>query len=154
VAHLGIDLIGTRSDYGPFWTEKVPFLFFSGGEHPDYHTPRDTAERIDYERVACVSNLIAGVCRSVADADATPAWTDKPARELDEVRTLHRITDLVLTTDAAAEMAGKPRLSQLQRFTVTNVHARTAQIIGRGEVKPDERPWLVRSAQFLLLTVF
>ena len=29
-----------------------------------------------------------------------------------------------------------------------------AQIIERGEVKPDERPWLVRSAQFLLLTVF
>src|SRR5262249_13506206 len=92
VAHLGIDLIGTRSDYGPFWTEKVPFLFFSGGEHPDYHSPRDTADRIDYNRLASVSNLIAAVCRTVADADTTPAWTDAPTHELDEVRTLHRIT--------------------------------------------------------------
>jgi hypothetical protein len=154
VAHLGIDLIGTRSDYGPFRAEKVPFLFFSGGEHPDYHSPRDTADRIDYERVACVSNLIAGVCRQVADAEVTPDWTDKPVHELDEVRTLHRITDLVLKTDDAAEAAGKPHLSQLQRFTVTNMHTKTAQIIERGEVQPDERPWLVRSAQFLLLTVF
>jgi Zn-dependent M28 family amino/carboxypeptidase len=154
VAHLGIDMIGTRSDYGPFRSEKVPFLFFSGGEHADYHSPRDTADRVDYERLACVSNLIAGVCRTVADAKAIPAWTDKPAHELDEVRTLHRITDLVLKTDDAAQAAGKPHLSQLQRFTVTNVHAKTAQIIERGEVKPDERAWLVRSAQFLLLTVF
>jgi hypothetical protein len=154
VAHLGIDLIGTRSDYGPFRSEKVPFLFFSGGEHPDYHTPRDTADRVDYERIACVSNLIAGVCRNVADAEATPAWTDKPSHALDEVRTLHRITDLVLKTDDAAQAAGRPHLSQLQRFTVTNVHAKTAQIIERGQVQPDERPWLVRSAQFLLLTVF
>lgn len=154
VAHLGIDLIGTRSDYGPFRSEKVPFLFFSGGEHPDYHTPRDTADRVDYERAACVSNLIAGVCRSVADGEATPAWTDEPAHELDEVRTLHRITDLVLKTDEAAEQAGKARLTQLQRFTVTNVHTKTGQIIERGEVRPDDRPWLVRSAQLLLLTVF
>jgi Zn-dependent M28 family amino/carboxypeptidase len=154
VAHLGIDLIGTRSDYGPFWSEKVPFLFFSGGEHPDYHTPRDTADRIDYERAACVSNLIAGVCRRVADAETPPAWTDAPTHELDEVRTLHRITELVLKTDDAAEKAGKPRLTQLQRFTVTNVHSRTAQIIERGEFKPEDRPWLIRSAQVLLLTVF
>jgi len=154
IAHLGIDLIGTRSDYGPFKSEKVPFLFFSGGEHPDYHTPRDTPDRVDYVRAARVSNLIAAVCQSVADADAPPSWTDEPAHELDEVRTLHRITDLVLKTDDAAEESGKARLTPLQRFTVTNVHSKTAQIIERGEVKPEDRPWLIRSAQVLLLTVF
>ncbi len=155
VAHLGIDLIGTRSDYGPFRSEKVPFLFFSGGEHADYHTPRDTADRVDYERAANVSNLIAGVCCSVANADRAPVWIDEPAYELDEVRTLHRITGLLLKTDDDAEKAsGKSRLTQLQRFTVTNVHAKTSQIIERGVVKSDERPWLIRSAQLLLLTVF
>ena len=154
VAHLGIDLIGTRSDYGPFWNEKVPFLFFSGGEHADYHSPRDTADRLDYERTAHVSSLIEEVCRRIADADEPPAWTDKPAHDISEVRALHRITDLVLKTDDAAQAAGKPRLTQVQRFTVTNVRARTAQIIERGEVEPGERPWLIRSAQLLLLTVF
>jgi hypothetical protein len=154
VAHLGIDLVGTRSDYGPFQSEKVPFLFFSGGEHADYHTPRDTADRVDCERAARVANLIAGVCRSVADADAVPLWTDEPSHDLDEVRTLRRITDLVLQSDDAARDEGKPRLSQVQRFTVTNVHSKATQIIERGEMKADERPWLIRSAQLLLLTVF
>lgn len=154
VAHLGIDLVGTRSDYGPFWNEKIPFLFFSGGQHPDYHQPSDTADRLDYDRVASVSELMFETCRQVADAEAAPAWTDKPVRDLDEVRTLHRITKLVLAADEASRAGRKAKLSDLQRFTVSNVHTRTAQILERGEVKPDERPWLIRSSQLLLLTVF
>lgn len=154
VAHLGIDIVGTRSDYGPFQSENVPFLFFSGGEHPDYHTPRDTADRVDYNRVAQVSNLIESVCRSVAQADTPPAWIDQPRHELDEIRTLHGITELLLKTDDAGQDAGRPRLTQVQRFTVTNMHQRTAQILERGQVQSEERPWLVRAAQILLLTVF
>jgi len=154
VAHLGIDIIGTRSDYGPFQSEKVPFLFFSGGEHPDYHTPRDTADRVDFDRVARVSNLIGEVCQVVANADKPPEWTDSPAHELDEVRTLFGITDLALKTDAAAEEAGRPHLGKTQRFALTNMHTRTAKILERGSVDPAERPWLVRAAQVLLLTVF
>jgi len=154
VAHLGIDLIGTRSDYGPFRDEKVPFLFLSGGEHPDYHQPTDTADRLDYDRVARVSELILAVSRQVADADATPAWTDDPVHDLDEIRTLNRITELLLASDDAARAGGKPRLSNFQRFTVSNLHNRTSQAIERGEVRPEERPLLIRSAQWLLLTVF
>jgi hypothetical protein len=154
VAHLGIDIVGTRSDYGPFQSESVPFLFFSGGEHPDYHTPHDTADRVDYNRVAHVSNLIDSVCRSVAQADLPPAWIDTPRHELDEIRALHGITELLLATDDAGQDSGRPRLTQVQRFTVTNMHQRTAQILERGQVQPEERPWIVRTAQILLLTVF
>jgi Zn-dependent M28 family amino/carboxypeptidase len=154
VAHLGIDLIGTRSDYGPFWNEKVPFLFFSGGEHPDYHQPTDTADRLDYMRAAHVSQLIFDVCQQVANVVEPPSWNDKPVHGLDEVRTLHRITELLLASDDAARTRGQAKLSNLQRFTVSNVHTRTAQMIERGEVRADERPWLIRSSQILLLTVF
>ncbi len=159
VAHLGIDIVGTRSDYGPFQSEKVPFLFFSGGEHPDYHTPRDTADRVDCNRIAHVSNLIENVCRTVAEAETPPAWVDEPRQELDEIRTLHGITELLLKVDDAGQDAGgktgaRPRLTQVQRFTVTNMHQRTSQILQRGHVQPEERPWVVRTAQVLLLTVF
>ena len=154
VAHLGIDIIGTRSDYGPFQSENVPFLFFSGGEHPDYHTPRDTADRVDYQRVAQVSNLIESVCRAVAQTETPPAWVERPRHELDEIRTLHAITELLLKTDDAGQNGARPRLTQVQRFTVTNMHQRTAQILERGQVQPEERPWIVRAAQVLLLTVF
>jgi len=154
VSHLGVDIVGTRSDYGPFQSEKVPFLFFSGGQHPDYHTPRDTPERVDSTRVASVANLIAAVCQNVAQADDAPKWIERPERDLDEIRTLHGITDLVLKADDDAAKAGGKQLSQTQRFTVTSMHQRTAQIIARGTVQPDERPWIIRTAQLLLLTVF
>jgi Zn-dependent M28 family amino/carboxypeptidase len=154
VSHLGIDIVGTRSDYGPFQSEKVPFLFFSGGQHPDYHTPRDTPERVDATRVARVSNLIAAVCRKVAQADSAPTWIERPSRDLDEIRTLHGVTDLVLKADAAAVQSGGKQLSQTQRFTVTSMHQKTAQILARGTIQADERPWIIRTAQLLLLTVF
>ena len=41
VGLLGADIVGTRSDYGPFRDRRVPFLFFSTGPHPDYHKPTD-----------------------------------------------------------------------------------------------------------------
>ena len=40
VGLLGSDLLLLdRSDYGPFRSRKVPYLFFSTGENPLYHTP-------------------------------------------------------------------------------------------------------------------
>jgi hypothetical protein len=104
--------------------------------------------------VARVSNVVLTMTENVAQADTAPAWVATPTRDLDEIRTLHHITSVLLQTDAARRDAGEPRLSDLQRFTVSNVHTRTAQIIARGTVSDDERPWLVRAAQLLLLTVF
>src|SRR2546430_5567388 len=47
IGRLGADLVGTRSDYGPFRDRKVPFLFFTTGTHPDYHRATDLPDRID-----------------------------------------------------------------------------------------------------------
>ena len=66
---LGADLVGTRSDYGPFRDRKIPFLFFSTGEHPDYHTPQDVPEKVDFTKAAAISSVILWrLCRHVADA--------------------------------------------------------------------------------------
>lgn len=40
-----------RSDHVPYAERRVPSLFFSTNLHPDYHTPRDTPERIDYAKL-------------------------------------------------------------------------------------------------------
>lgn len=154
VSHLGIDLIGTRSDYGPFRSEKIPFLFFSSGEHPHYHTPQDTPERINYGKVARVSNLVLDVCRKVSQSDSTPEWTDTPAQDLDEVHALRRITGLLIEIDDKPPADGKRRLTSVQRLLVSNVHIKAGQIIDRGTIDPTERSWLIRSSQVLLLTVF
>jgi len=148
VALLGADLVGTRSDYGPFRDRKVPFLFFSCGEHPDYHTPQDTADRVDIAKVARVSTVILGVMQLVASGTVTPEWQETVEPDVDEARTLHRITELLL---AEAE---ERNFSGVQRMLVSHVHTRTGQIIKRGTMTGDERRWLIRSAQLLLFSVF
>ena len=36
------------SDHASFYASGVPVMFFSTGAHPDYHTPSDDAEKINY----------------------------------------------------------------------------------------------------------
>ncbi|WP_461044148.1 M28 family peptidase [Spirosoma harenae] len=38
-----------RSDHYNFAKTGIPVLFFTNGEHPDYHQPSDTAKRIAYD---------------------------------------------------------------------------------------------------------
>ncbi len=148
VARLSVDLVGVRSDYGPFWNEKIPFLFFSTGQHPDYHSPRDVPERLDFDKVARVSNLVLKVVRTVANAETTPTWIDDVPPDLDEVKAVHRIATLLL----AAEDSRK--FTDLQKLIVTQAQTKCRQILDRGQMTINERKWLIRTSQLLLLSVF
>ena len=148
VARLGIDLVGIRSDYGPFWNEKIPFLFFSTGEHPDYHTPRDVPEKLDYDKVARVSSLVLKLVETTANADGAPEWTDEVQTNIDEVKSIHRITELLL------QAGEKKPLTDLQRLIVTQAKNKCQQILDRGTFNADDRKWLIRISQVLLLSVF
>lgn len=148
VARLGVDLIGVRSDYGPFWNEKIPFLFFSTGEHPDYHSPRDVPEKLDFDKVARVSSLVLKVVEATANADSAPKWTDDVSPDIDEVKAVHRITDLLL------QAGEKKPLTNLQLLVVTQAKNKCQQILDRGTFSADDRKWLIRISQLLLLSVF
>lgn len=154
VSHLGVDLVGVRSDYGPFKGEKVPFLFFSGGEHRDYHQPTDTADRLDYQRLAHITQVVRDVVREVATTETPPTWSDRPEHTLGEVETIERITGSLLRLDDSLRERGRGRLTDQQRFTVSNIHAKTRTLLAEKQVAPADRAWLIRSAQWMLLTVF
>ena len=148
VARMGVDLIGTRSDYGPFRDRKVPFLFFSTGEHPDYHSPRDTPERVDYPKLARVSNLVLAVLSEVAEGRADPEWTDSVVPGLDEPRALFRITSLLM------EEKRLKGLTDLQKLLVSTTRNKCRQILDAGKITADDRKWLVRASGLLLFSVF
>lgn len=148
VARLGIDLVGTRSDYGPFRDRKIPFLFFSTGQSDVYHTPRDVPETIDYEKLARVTGLIERITVAAANDDVAPEWTDDLQPNLDEARTLNRIASRLLNE------AQERRLSALQLLTIGQAKSRTEGILARGAMTPDERTWLVRLSQVMLISVF
>src|SRR5262249_7794958 len=44
----GAQHLVARSDNWPFLSHGVPALFLTTGLHPDYHTPDDDSDRIDY----------------------------------------------------------------------------------------------------------
>lgn len=150
IAQLGADMVGTRSDYGPFRDERVPFLFFSTGEHPDYHTPRDTPDRINYENAARISNLILGIARNVGNGDESPQWEPAEYQKLAEAQAVHHITQQLID----AEAAGRIDLSSAQRFFVSQVCSKTGYMCRVERVSDEERTWLTRAAQVLLLSVF
>src|SRR6202011_1657090 len=97
VGRLGADLIGTRSDYGPFRDRRVPFLFFSTGQHPDYHRPTDLPEFIHYVKLRRISLWISGLTARLGnDADAQVWDRQGLPPDLDEVRAVHLLITRVL----------------------------------------------------------
>jgi hypothetical protein len=148
VGRLGADIIGTRSDYGPFRDRAVPFLFFTTGTHRDYHRPTDRPEKIDYEKLARISRWIAQITQRLADAPVAPVWAPRSDHDLDEARTVFRMLDRLL------ERPDDFPLSNDKRSTVTKARDRLKEIIERGQVTAEERAWLVKTARYLMVSVF
>ncbi|WP_372624916.1 M20/M25/M40 family metallo-hydrolase [Arsukibacterium sp.] len=46
------------SDHGVFFQQQVPFIYFGVADHEDYHTVRDTADKVDRDFYAQVSESI------------------------------------------------------------------------------------------------
>ncbi len=55
------------SDHSSFYGKNIPVLFWSTGAHLDYHTPRDTWDKINYTGMAEISDLIYGVAENLAN---------------------------------------------------------------------------------------
>lgn len=52
------------SDHGPFHETGIPFVYFGVEDHPDYHKPTDTADRIDPRFFGDVADLIVEAVRA------------------------------------------------------------------------------------------
>lgn len=56
-----------RSDQWAFLSRGIPALFLTTGLHPDYHTPADDTDRIDFGKLARISRLAARAAWIIAD---------------------------------------------------------------------------------------
>jgi Zn-dependent M28 family amino/carboxypeptidase len=59
----------TQSDHGAFHAAGIPFLYFGVEDHPDYHKPTDTADKINpkffYESARTILSAVSAVDRAV-----------------------------------------------------------------------------------------
>lgn len=150
IAQLGTDMIGTRSDYGPFRDQQIPFLFFSTGEHPDYHTPYDKPERIEYDKAARICTVIQRLVSEIGNGENSPVWERAVYQKLEEAIAVHRVTEHLVEADRVGDV----ELSGMQRFFVTQVKNKTGYMIRAGRVSDEERKWVSRMALMLIATVF
>jgi hypothetical protein len=73
---LQLDKTSTRlpTDASAFVGRSVPILSAFTGAHEDYHTPRDTPDKLNYEGAAKISRLFALVARGLLTAQQPPPF--------------------------------------------------------------------------------
>ena len=59
-----------RSDNWPFLEHGVPAVFLTTGLHPDYHTPDDDIDRLDYPKLERITELASRAAWMTAEGDA------------------------------------------------------------------------------------
>lgn len=147
-ALVGSDLLLiNRSDYGPFRSKQVPYLFFSTGENPRYHTPQDTAESLDYPKLEAISRLIEGVVRRASIENRVPPWQKAPDNPLAEAIALRDVIKTLLEHRESLQIQG------LSLNLMTSTLAQIEEVVHRGQMTPGERGRIVRAAQLILMTV-
>ena len=91
----GTDLIGPRSDFAPFAVKHVPYLFFTHATHKDYHRPGDTADRVNYAKLAEDASFISLVSEDIARLPAQPKYLSEPVYPPGESTALENELQLV-----------------------------------------------------------
>jgi len=83
---LGLSISLQNDSYLPtdasvFFLHGVPILSAFTGNHGEYHTPRDTPEKLNYEGISRVARLMSLVCRQLISLERPPQYAaqERPA---------------------------------------------------------------------------
>lgn len=76
---IGLDLrlakgAGGGSDHSSFLAKKIPIMFFVTGGNPQYHSPQDTVDRIDFGNLTKASKLAFLVAARLSAAPGRPKF--------------------------------------------------------------------------------
>jgi len=81
-----------RADYHGLREEgHRPFLFVTGGRASTYHTPEDTPDTLDYEKLTSLARWVTRVLLDTAEAPRDLGWTDYVADPLADARSVLRL---------------------------------------------------------------
>ncbi len=100
------------TDATEFYRAGVPILSAFTGSHSDYHTPRDTPEKLDYEMAAKIAKLMGLITRSLAATSDIPKYKEQTTAE-PVMRGAMRAS-LGTSPDYTAEVVGV-KLSSIRR---------------------------------------
>jgi hypothetical protein len=69
-----------RSDHYSYAAKGIPVIFFTTGLHQDYHTNTDNPDRIEYDKLSRVAQLVYETGRRVANLDHAPVRDNRGPR--------------------------------------------------------------------------
>jgi Zn-dependent M28 family amino/carboxypeptidase len=69
-----------RSDHYNYAVKGIPVIFFTTNLHPDYHRVTDSVEKIDFDKMAHIGQLVYEIGWRVANLDHAPARDYKGPR--------------------------------------------------------------------------
>jgi hypothetical protein len=69
-----------RSDHYSYAATGIPIIFFTTFLHPDYHRPSDEVEKINFDKMARIANLVYETGRRLANMDHAPVRDFKGPR--------------------------------------------------------------------------
>ena len=69
------------SDHSSFYGKNIPVLYFTTGAHLDYHTPRDTPDKLNYEGMVRIGELLTGIVSTAASRPTRLTFTEAGPRE-------------------------------------------------------------------------
>lgn len=69
------------SDHTSFYLEDIPVLHFFTGQHPDYHKPTDTADKINMEGILRITNFVERLVHKLNNEDE---WLFTATKDQDE----------------------------------------------------------------------
>ncbi len=98
---LDSDVIPPLADHYAFQRVGIPFLFFNVGRDRNYHSPQDTAEKLDYPKMLALSDYVTALVTELAGRDSFTY----DATAADDTATL---TTLVELGRHAGPLARKP----------------------------------------------
>ncbi len=69
------------SDHYPFYARQIPFLMVFTGKHPEYHTPYDTADKLNLEGMERVARLLFRTVYAAAQTPRLPGFRQAAYQE-------------------------------------------------------------------------
>ena len=76
---FGAEDLMRRSDQWSFLQKGIPAIFFFAGLHPDYHTPRDTADKINYPKLEKAARLVYLATNQLGTSQSKPQFVKATA---------------------------------------------------------------------------
>lgn len=94
------------SDHASFYAADIPVLFFTTGAHPEYHTPADTPDKINYDGMMILLELIEETAVRLANIDERPIFTEAGPKQRFQARRGFKVTLGIMPSYTAGDIQG------------------------------------------------